>query len=84
MRTDQSGRVEEVGNPSDPQSAHAGSDPTAVLQLANRKLLTVQQVELNVPRRQSLERNTCCYIAPYCHSIVTTQGLCHVVVVSES
>lgn len=57
VRTDQGGRVEEVGNSSDPQSAHAGSDPAAVLQLANRKLLTVQQVVLNVPCGQSLERN---------------------------
>lgn len=56
MRTDQSGRVEEVGNPLNLQSPHIGSDPTAVLQLAHRKLLTLQQMKLNVPRRQSLER----------------------------
>lgn len=75
VRTDQSGRVEEVGNSSDPQGAHAGSDPAAVLQLANRKLLTVQQVVLNVARGQSLERKKRCYIALYCHSVVTTQRL---------
>lgn len=50
MRTDQSGRVEEVGDPSKIQSSHTGSDLAAVLQLAHRKLLTFQQMQLNVPR----------------------------------
>lgn len=75
MRTDQSGWVEEVGDTLNLQSPHAGSDPAAVLQLAHREFLTLQQVKLNVPCRQSLEkkRQAVLHMGSYCHFIVPTQ-----------
>lgn len=55
--TDQSWRDEQVGHSEDGQTAHTGSDPAAILELADRKSLTLRQVELNVPLRQSLQEH---------------------------
>lgn len=46
--------VEQVGNSEHVQTAHSSLDFTAVLQQADRKCSTIQQVELDVPLRQSL------------------------------
>lgn len=52
--SDQSRGIEQVCDSKDGQSPDSGPDPTAVLQLAERQRLTLGQVELNVPLRQSL------------------------------
>lgn len=53
-KSDQSWGVKQVSDAKDTQTADTSSDPTAVLQLAERKRLTLRQVELNVLLRQSL------------------------------
>lgn len=54
-KSDQSRRVEQIGDSEDGQTADASPDPAAVFHLDNRKRLTLGQVELNVPLRQSLQ-----------------------------
>lgn len=56
--SNQSRGVEQVGDSEDGQTTHTGSDPTAVLQLAERESLALGQVELDVPLRQSLQGQT--------------------------
>lgn len=53
--TDQSWGHEQVGHAEDGQTARASSDLAAILELADRKSLTLRQVELDVKLRQSLQ-----------------------------
>lgn len=88
-KSDQSRRVEQIGDSEDGQTADASPDPAAVLHLNDRKRLTLGQVELDVPLRQSLQghvdgdeqvrhvhRYSSCQRMPVCDSPGCQEGRC--------